>query len=117
MTQSSVPNPQDLEGQVLHDASGEGIGVIEGVYLDNVTREAEWAAVRLGPDALALVPLAAASSAGGRVTVEYDIDTVLHAPFHLTGLDGEVTEDTEDLLYRYYAGARHDGRRRQGGSH
>ncbi|MGH9265017.1 MAG: PRC-barrel domain-containing protein, partial [Acidimicrobiales bacterium] len=67
MTQLTMPNPQDLQGQVLYDPSGEGIGVIEGVYLDNVTRTPEWAAVRLSPDALALVPLAEASPARGGV--------------------------------------------------
>ncbi len=38
MTQLTVPNPQDLQGQVLYDAGGDGIGVIEGIYLDNATR-------------------------------------------------------------------------------
>ena len=51
MTQLTMPNPQDLQGQVLFDASGQEIGEIEGVYLDN-----------------------------------------------------EVTEETEQLLYRYYQG-------------
>ena len=104
MTQLTVPNPQDLEGQVLFDASGEGIGVIEGVYLDNATRDPEWAAVRLGPEALALVPLSEASSTRGGVQVEYDRDMVLAAPFRLTALDNEITEDTEQQLYRYYEG-------------
>ena len=104
MTQLTVPNPQDLEGQVLFDASGEGIGVIEGVYLDNATRDPEWAAVRLGPEALALVPLSEASSTRGGVQVEYDRDMVLAAPFRLTTLDNEITEDTEQQLYRYYEG-------------
>ena len=105
MTQLTVPNPQDLQGQVLYDPSGEGIGVIEGVYLDNQTRTPEWAAVRLGPDALALVPLAEASPAGDAgVQVEFSRATVQRAPFQLTSLDNEVTEDTEQLLYRYYEG-------------
>ena len=102
MTQLTVPNPQDLQGQVLFDVRGEGIGVIEGVYLDNVTREPEWAAVRLSPDALALVPLTEASTARGGMRVDYDVDMVRNAPFQLTALDNEVTEDTEQLLYRYY---------------
>ena len=104
MTQLTMPNPQDLQGQVLFDASGQEIGEIEGVYLDNATRSPEWAAVRLGPDALALVPLAEASLAAGGVMVDFDLDMVLDAPFQLTGLDNEVTEDTEQMLYRYYQG-------------
>ena len=104
MTQLTVPNPQDLQGQVLYDASGEGLGIIEGVYLDNVTRDAEWAAVRLGPGAIALVPLSEASTTRGGVQVEYDRQTVLGAPFQLSSLDNEVTEETEQLLYRYYRG-------------
>ena len=98
----TLPNPQDLQGQVLYDSSGEEIGVIEGVYLDNTTRRPEWAAVRLGPDALALVPLAGASGVDGGAQVDFDVDTVLDAPFQLTALDNEVTEETEQLLYRYY---------------
>ena len=100
----TLPNPQDLQGQVLYDSSGEEIGVIEGVYLDNATRRPEWAAVRLGPEAIALVPLAGASTTSGGAQVEFDLDTVLDAPFQLTGLDNEVTEETEQLLYRYYEG-------------
>ena len=102
MTQITMPNPQDLQGQVLYDPSGDGIGVIEGVYLDNVTRTPEWAAVRLSPDALALVPLAEASPARGGVMVEFSRATIQGAPFQLSSLDNEVTEDTEQQLYRYY---------------
>jgi cell division septum initiation protein DivIVA len=105
VTQLTVPNPQDLQGQVLYDVNGEGIGVIEGVYLDNQTRTPEWAAVRLGPDSIALVPLEEASPSQGGVMVEFDRATVQQAPFHLTSLDNEVTEDTEQLLYQYYEGA------------
>ncbi len=105
MTQQlTVPNPQDLQGQTLFDAAGDGIGVIEGIYLDNVTRRPEWAAVRLDADALALVPLGNASPARGGIAVDYDLDMVLQAPFQLTALDNEVTEETEQMLYRYYEG-------------
>ncbi|MDQ4069559.1 MAG: hypothetical protein M3203_08860 [Actinomycetota bacterium] len=109
MTQLTVPNPQDLQGQVLYDAGGDGIGVIEGIYLDNATRQPEWAAVRLGPDSLALVPLQGASLAPDGLQVEYDRQTVLDAPFRLTALDNEVTEDTEARLYAYYTGEDGDG--------
>jgi hypothetical protein len=100
----TVPNPQDLKGQVLYDSTGQEIGLIEGVYLDNDTRRPEWAAVRLGPDALALVPLSDAVPARGGARVDFDLEMVLDAPFQLTALDNEVTEETEQLLYRYYAG-------------
>ena len=100
----TVPNPQDLEGQALFDVRGQEIGVIEGVYLDNATRAPEWAAVRLGPDAIALVPLAEASTAQGEVRVDFDREMVHNAPFQLNGLDNDVTEETEQLLYRYYEG-------------
>lgn len=104
MTQLTIPNPQDLQGQVLFDAAGEEIGIIEGVYLDNTTRAPEWAAVRIGPEALALVPLGDASPARGGARVDFDRDTVLDAPFQLTALDNEVTEENEQLLYEYYEG-------------
>lgn len=104
MTQLTIPNPQDLQGQMLFDVEGEGIGVVEGVYLDNLTRTPEWAAVRLGPDSLALVPLAEASLVSGGVQVDYDRAMVQSAPHRLSGLDSEVTEETEDQLMRYYAG-------------
>jgi cell division septum initiation protein DivIVA len=100
----TVPNPQDLQGQMLYDAGGEGVGVIEGVYLDNATRQPEWAAVRLGPDSLALVPLKRASLVPDGLRVGYERETVLGAPFRLTALDNEVTEETEQLLYSYYDG-------------
>jgi len=84
------------------DATGQGIGTIEGVYLDNVTRAPEWAAVRLGPSALALVPLSEASMVPEGVQVDFDRSMVLSAPHRLTGLDSEVTEETEAALYGYY---------------
>jgi len=101
----TVPNPQDLQGQVLYGPSGQEIGLIEGVYLDNETRRPEWAAVRLGPEAIALVPLSDAVPARGGARVDFDLEMVLDAPFQLTALDNEVTEETEQLLYRYYAGS------------
>jgi hypothetical protein len=101
----TVPNPQDLQGQVLYDPSGEEIGLIEGVYLDNETRRPEWAAVRLGPESIALVPLSDAVPARGGARVDFDLEMVLDAPFQLTALDNEVTEETEQLLYRYYSGS------------
>ena len=101
----TLPNPQDLQGQVLYDSTGQEIGLIEGVYLDNDTRRPEWAAVRLGPDALALIPLADAVPAPGGARVEFDLEMVLDAPAQLTALDNEVTEETEQLLYDYYAGS------------
>src|SRR5687768_580298 len=105
----TVPNPQDLQGQVLYDANGQEIGLIEGVYLDNETRRPEWAAVRLGPEALALVPLNDAVPARGGARVDFDMEMVLDAPFQLTALDNEVTEETEQLLYRYYGGSEPGG--------
>jgi len=104
VTQLTIPNPVDLQGQTLIDALGEGIGTIEGVYLDNLTRAPEWAAVRLGPGALALVPLTDASMAPQGLRVEYLREVVLAAPHRLTGLDSQVTEETEAQLYDYYDG-------------
>jgi hypothetical protein len=104
VTQLTVPNPQDLQGQTLYDVDGEGIGIIEGIYLDNSTREPEWAAVRLGPDSLALVPLDGAAYTPDGLRAGYERQTVLDAPFRLTALDNEVTEEAERRLYDYYAG-------------
>jgi len=109
VTQLTIPDPLALQGQTLLDGSGEGIGTIEGIYLDNVTRTPEWAAVRLDRQALALVPLAEASLAGGGLQVGYARSTVLSAPNRLRGLDSEVTEATEEQLHRYYAGGGRSG--------
>jgi len=108
VTPLTLPNPVDLQGRTLFDATGDGIGAIEGVYLDNVTRAPEWAAVRLGPQALALVPIGEASMAPEGLRVGFDRSLVLSAPHRLTGLDSEVTEETEEELYRYYAGDESD---------
>lgn len=99
----TMPNPIDLQGRTVFDARGDAIGVIEGVYLDNLTRTPEWAAVRLGPEAIALVPIAdALQVSGGDLQVTFDGDMVHAAPHQLTGLDNQVTEATEEELYRYY---------------
>ena len=42
-------------------------------------------------------------AAQGGIAVDYDLDMVLQAPFQLTALDNEVTEETEQLILDFMA--------------
>jgi len=84
------------------DPSGDKIGRIEDIYLDEETDAPEWLAIRTGlfRRRISFVPLAEAQPTGDAVAVPYTKDQVKDAPH--AEPDGLLSEQEEARLYEYY---------------
>ena len=73
---------RDLIGAELLDSSGDKVGKIGQIYLDDSTGEPEWATVNTGLFGMneSFVPLAQADRAGHAVRVPYEKATIKDAP-------------------------------------
>lgn len=97
--QASVPS---LLGSTVRDSSGDRIGKVGQVYLDDTTGMPEWVTVRTGLFGTreSFVPLAAAHVDGDEIVVDVPKDRVSDAP--QIDEDGHLSEEQEAELYRYY---------------
>ena len=93
----------DWRGHDVVDPSGDKIGRIEDIYLDEQTNAPEWLAVRTGlfGGRVSFVPLAEAQATGDDVTVPYTKDQVKDAP-NVDPDEGLLSEREEALLYEHY---------------
>ncbi len=84
------------------DPAGGKIGTIVDIYLDDDTGQPEWATVTTGlfGSKQNFVPLAQAQAMGDSVQVPYDKDRVKSAP--AIPAEGQLSQDEEVMLYRYY---------------
>jgi len=89
-------------GRELRGTDDEKLGTIEEIYLDEETREPEWALVTTGlfGTKQSFVPLREASRDGDGVSVPFDKATVKDAP--KMDPDGRLSEREEAELYRHY---------------
>ena len=89
----------------VRSSTGERIGDIGQVYLDNETGEPNWVTVKTGMFGTqeSFVPLAQAEASGADVTVPYDKDTIKNAPRVEAG--GSLKPEEEKRLYSYYFSA------------
>jgi sporulation protein YlmC with PRC-barrel domain len=89
------------DGNVV-SASGDKIGSIGQIYLDDQTGEPTFVTVNTGLFGMkqSFVPLQGARVQDGDVIVDYDKDTVKDAP--RIDDDGSLTPEEEDQLYSYY---------------
>jgi uncharacterized protein (TIGR02271 family) len=89
-------------GATVYDTRGTKIGSIEDIYLDRETDKPEWAVVKAGliGNKVNFVPLAEATQEGKDLHVPYDKDQVQKAP--AIEADGELSQEEEAELYRYY---------------
>jgi uncharacterized protein (TIGR02271 family) len=90
--------------------TGEKIGSIGQIYLDDVSSRPEWVTVKTGMfgTAESFVPLERARVEGSDICVPYDKNQVKDAP-RIDDNDGHLSESAEADLYRYY-GLDHSGR-------
>jgi uncharacterized protein (TIGR02271 family) len=102
MTQLTSTDVQSAIDQDLYDSNDAKVGTITDVYLDNDTREPEWALVRTGMFGTkeSFVPLAGASTMGDGVRVGFSKEQIKDAP--RAEADGELSEAEEAELYRHY---------------
>ena len=100
------------DGNVV-SASGDKIGSIGQIYLDDQTGEPSFVTANTGLFGMkqSFVPLQGARVQDGDLVVDYDKETVKDAP--RIDDDGSLTPDEEDELYAYYglggAGTTTDG--------
>ena len=89
------------DGNVI-SSSGEKIGSIGQIYLDDQTGEPTFVTANTGLFGMkqSFVPLQGAQVENGDVIVNYDKETVKDAP--RIDDDGSLTPEEEDELYRYY---------------
>jgi sporulation protein YlmC with PRC-barrel domain len=99
MDQASILN---MEGATVVDPTGDKIGTVEQIYLDDETGKPEWVAVRTGFFGLrsSLVPLQGANIQGNEVIVAQDKETVKDAPN--IGAEDRLSRDEERSLYEHY---------------
>jgi uncharacterized protein (TIGR02271 family) len=93
---------QHLRGTQVVDPSGDKIGKIEEIYLDDETRQPEWLLVNTGlfGTKSTFVPLQGATPQEDVVRVQFDKATVKDAPN--IDVDTHLSREEEDELYRYY---------------
>jgi uncharacterized protein (TIGR02271 family) len=90
------------QGRTLLDRDGSRIGTIDAIYLDDRTRQPEWALVNTGlfGTKSSFVPLAQAAATGDQVQVPYQKQLVKDAP--RIDPDQHLSESEEQQLWRHY---------------
>ena len=99
ITESDLSGLRD--GNVV-TTSGDKIGSIGQIYLDDQTGEPSFVTANTGlfGTSQSFVPLQGASVRDGDIVVNYDKDTVKNAP--RIDDDGKLSPEEEDRLYEYY---------------
>lgn len=94
--------PTQLQGATVVDTTGQKVGSVHEVYLDNDTDQPEWALVHTGlfGTSSTFVPLAEATVEGDTIRVPYPKDQIKDAPNLDAG--GELSQSSEAELYAYY---------------
>jgi PRC-barrel domain len=102
MTAPRIDTVQSWQDRTMVDPAGGKIGTIVDIYLDDDTGQPEWATVTTGlfGSKQNFVPLAQAQAMGDSVQVPYDKDRVKSAP--AIPAEGQLSQDEEVMLYRYY---------------
>src|SRR3954454_19828785 len=99
---TDLSNAQEWRGRTVMDRSGDKIGKLDEIYLDQQTGRPEWALVNTGMfgSLSTFVPLSGASQANDNVIVEWDKARVKDAPN--IDADGQLSQEEEAQLYRHY---------------
>jgi uncharacterized protein (TIGR02271 family) len=89
-------------GGDVRTTSGDKIGSIEQIYVDDSTGEPSWVTVRTGLFGMSesFVPLEGATDNGKDIMVNYDKDTVKDAP--RIDADRDLSPEEEETLYAHY---------------
>jgi len=92
----------DLIDRTAVDPTGDKIGTVSTVYVDDVTNEPSWLAITTGwfGTRVSFAPVAGAYLADDDVVVAYPKDTVKDAPN--IDADGTLSADDAFALYAYY---------------
>ena len=101
-------------GGDVRTTSGDKIGSIGQIYVDDSTGEPSWVTVRTGLFGMSesFVPLEGATDNGKDIMVNYDKDTVKDAP--RIDADRQLSPDEEETLYAHYGMTSGSGYRDRG---
>jgi len=99
-------DPAQLFGYDVNDASGNKIGKVDNVWVDDATNELEFVGVKTGwlMGKTHVIPVANAQVSDGSIQVPFDQDQIKNAP-SFSG-DEELSPDQEDEIYNYYGEGR-----------
>ncbi|NEB79491.1 PRC-barrel domain containing protein, partial [Streptomyces sp. SID14478] len=103
MTQGETFNsPNALVGLTAYDRTGEKIGSVERVYIDDATGRADWVTVKTGLFGMkeSFVPLAGAGREDDTLKVNYTKEAVKDAP--RVDADQHLEESEKQELYAHY---------------
>ena len=99
---TSIQEADTWIGRTAIDDTGEQMGLISQIWVDDTSGQAEWASVRgatLGARE-AFVPLAGAAALGSGVQFTYTKEEVVDAPH--VAQDGRLTAEEKEQLISYY---------------
>lgn len=104
MTMANERTYIDWIGHQAIDTSGQKVGKISQVYLDDVSGTPEWISIKTGMlgNASSFVPLQGTRLEGDTLILPYDKGKVKGAPSVDEDKDGHLGEDEERELYQYY---------------
>ena len=99
-------DPAQLFGYDVTDASGNKIGKVDNVWVDDATNELEFVGVKTGwlMGKTHVIPVANAQISNGSIQVPFDEDQIKNAP-SFSG-DDELSPEQEDEIYSYYGEGR-----------
>jgi len=100
---TTISNPQQIIGATAVDQSGDKIGKVGQVYLDDQTGQPTWVAINTGMfgNRESFAPLHSATHNGDQLVLTVDKETVKNAPN--IDDDGHLNEQEQQALYDYYA--------------
>ena len=103
MTQSTQEFSEWI-GNTVTDTSGDKVGKVTGIFVDDASGQPEWIAVNTGLFAKrsSFVPMDGAHADGKELVIPFDKATVKDAPQVEDDGEGQLTPDEEQKLYRYY---------------
>lgn len=98
----SAEQLEQAKGADVTSGDGHPVGTVEGIYLDESTREPEWALVNTPwvGKRNTFVPLREATFEQGALRVPYSREQLQGAP--MIDPDGALSEGEETELYSYY---------------
>ncbi len=91
-----------IEGATIYDNTGDKVGKVGQVYLDDQTQQPTWVTVSTGffETSETFVPIEGARFEGDDIHVAYDKEQIKDAP--RVEVDQHLSETEEAELYRYY---------------
>src|SRR5215217_257429 len=98
----STESVAQLRGADVIDASGDKVGTVEEIYLDQESGQPEWALVKTGlfGSKSTFVPLSGATPQDDTLRVQYEKGQIKDAP--KIDADQQLSQSEERELYQHY---------------